>query len=708
MSLKKDILWRAGIIYLVFLFFGFWIIGKIIYLQTAEKNKWLEKAKESTLKNIIIPSNRGNILAEDGRLLATSIPLYEVRMDLNTGSLPDNLFYSKVDSLSLCLAGLFRDKSKGEYKRELIHARKKFERYHLIKKEVNYIELKKLKTFPIFRRGRYKGGLIYLQENRRIRPHNNLAARFIGYTTKDNRGNIVGIEGAYDQQLSGVEGIKLKQKISGNVWIPVSNKNEIEPQDGMDVVTTINIDYQDVAEKALLKQLIKQDAHHGTTVLMEVETGEVKAIVNLGKDKNDIYRELFNYAIGESTEPGSTFKLPALMAALEDGYINLNDTIDTGNGMFKYYDKIIKDDSYYDGGYGKITLQRVFELSSNVGVAKLITEAYKERPHHFVDRLYSMHLNEKLGVEIIGEGKPLIKYPGDKLWSGISLAMMSHGYELKLTPLQTLTFYNAVANNGKMVKPIFVKELQYHGKTIKVFNKEILNPSICSKSTLKKAKILLKGAVEKGTARNLKIENFKIAGKTGTNQIYNKKYGYKTDSTVSYQATFVGYFPADNPKYSCIVVVNSPSKNVYYGHQVAGPVFLEIAQRIYASNLMIKEKVNKKNRMLVNMPYSKNGNRSQLQKVFNTLNIKVKDENVKSDWVTTEKKEDHIEFNERKIIQKLVPNVVAMGAKDAVYLLENAGLKVVLKGRGSVKSQSIAPGTMVPKDKEIILEMSFI
>ena len=319
-----------------------------------------------------------------------------------------------------------------------------------------------------------------------------------------------------------------------------------------------------------------------------------------------------------------------------------------------------------------------------------------------------MHLNEKLGVEIIGEGKPLIKYPGDKLWSGISLAMMSHGYELKLTPLQTLTFYNAVANNGKMVKPIFVKELQYHGKTIKVFNKEILNPSICSKSTLKKAKILLKGAVEKGTARNLKIENFKIAGKTGTNQIYNKKYGYKTDSTVSYQATFVGYFPADNPKYSCIVVVNSPSKNVYYGHQVAGPVFLEIAQRIYASNLMIKEKVNKKNRMLVNMPYSKNGNRSQLQKVFNTLNIKVKDENVKSDWVTTEKKEDHIEFNERKIIQKLVPNVVAMGAKDAVYLLENAGLKVVLKGRGSVKSQSIAPGTMVPKGKEIILEMSFI
>ena len=597
MSLKKDILWRAGIVYLGILIFGFWIIGKIIYLQTVEKTKWLEKSRNSTLKYFIIPANRGNILAEDGRLLATSIPLYEVRMDLNTGSLTDNVFYSKVDSLALCLSNLFKDKTRGKYKHELVSARKKLKRYHLIKKEVNYIQLKELKSFPIFRRGRYKGGLIYLQENRRIRPHNKLAARFIGYTTKSNRGNIVGIEGAYDQQLSGIEGNKLKQKISDNVWIPVSNKNEIEPKDGMDVVTTINIDYQDVAEKALLKQLNKQDAHHGTVVLMEVKTGEIKVIVNLGKDKNSVYRELLNYAVGESSEPGSTFKLPALMAALEDGYINLNDTIDTGNGIFKYYDKTIKDHSYFQGGHGKLTLQRVFELSSNVGVAKVITEAYKDRPHHFVDRLYSMNLNEKLGVEIKGEGRPLIKYPGDKLWSGISLAMMSHGYEVRLTPLQTLTFYNAVANNGKMVKPKFVNELQYHGKTIKTYETEILNPSICSRSTLKKAKKILKGVVESGTARNLNNPYFNIAGKTGTNQIYNKKYGYKSDSIVSYQASFVGYFPADNPEYSCIVVVNSPSKNVYYGHQVAGPVFLEIAKRIYASNIK-REHVKTNNKKL--------------------------------------------------------------------------------------------------------------
>lgn len=706
MSLKKDILWRAAIIYLVFLFFGFWIIGKIIYLQTAEKSKWLEKAKESTLKNIIIPANRGNILAEDGRLLATSIPLYEIRMDFNTGSLPDWIFYEKVDSLALCLSQLFGDKSRTEYKNELVTAKKKLERYHLIKKKVNHIQLRILKSFPIFRRGRYGGGLIYIQEYRRIRPHNNLAARFVGYTTKDNRGNIVGIEGAYDQELSGVEGIKLKQKISGNVWIPVSNRNEIEPQDGMDVVTTINIDYQDVAEEALLKQLIKQDAHHGTVVLMEVKTGEVKAIVNLGKDRNSVYRELLNYAIGESTEPGSTFKLPALMVALEDGYINLNDTVDTGNGIFKYYDKLIKDDSYFEGGYGKITLQRIFEVSSNVGVSKVITEAYKERPHHFVDRLYSMHLNEKLGVEIKGEGKPLIKYPGDKLWSGISLAMMSHGYELKLTPLQTLSFYNAVANDGKMVKPLFVKELQYHGKTIEVFQREILNPSICSKSTLKKARKLLEGVVERGTARNLRNPDFKIAGKTGTNQIYNIEYGYKSDSIVSYQATFVGYFPADDPAYSCIVVVNSPSKNVYYGHQVAGPVFLEIARRIYSSELNGKDKAGED--IPVTMPYSKNGNKGQLQEVFNKLDIKVTDDNIKSDWVTTTRKDDHIKFSNREIIPKLVPNVIAMGAKDALYLLENAGLKVVIKGRGSVRSQSIPPGTLVSEGKEIILEMSFI
>ncbi len=707
MSLKKDILWRAGIVYLGILFFGFWIAGKIIYLQTVEKAKWTEKARNATLKNVIIPSNRGNILADDGRLLATSIPLYEVRMDLKAGALTDKVFYGKVDSLALCLADLFKDKSREQYKQELISARKKGKRYHLIKKQVNYIQLKELKSFPIFRRGRYKGGLIYLQENKRIRPHNELAARSIGYTTKGNRGNIVGIEGAYDQQLSGIEGIKLKQKISDNVWIPVSNRNEIEPKDGMDVVTTININFQDFAEKALLKQLIKQDAHHGTVVLMEVKTGEIKAIVNLGKDKNSHYRELLNYAVGESSEPGSTFKLPVIMAALEDGYINLDDTIDTGHGIFKCYDKIIRDESYPQGGYGKLTVQRAFELSSNVGVAKLITEAYKNRPHHFVDRLYSMNLNDKLDIDIRGEGTPLIKYPGDRLWSGISLAMMSHGYEIKLTPLQTLTFYNAVANNGKMVKPRFVKELQYHGKTISTFETEVINPSICSKSTLKKAKKLLEGVVENGTARNLKNPYFKIAGKTGTNQIYNVKYGYRSDSIVSYQASFVGYFPADNPKYSCIVVVNSPSKNVYYGHQVAGPVFLELAKRIYALELK-DENANSNNKIIADLPYSKNGNRNELKQVFRELNIKVSDINAHSDWVITTRKEDHIEFNNRKIVRNLVPNVIAMGAKDAVYLLENAGLKVVLKGRGSVKSQSIPPGTIINKGQEIILEMSYI
>jgi cell division protein FtsI (penicillin-binding protein 3) len=707
MSLKKDILWRAGIVYVGVLFFGLWITGKIVYLQTVERSKWTDKARNSTLKNVIIPSNRGNIMADDGRLLATSIPLYEVRMDMKTEALTDKVFYSNVDSLALCLAYLFGDKSPEKYKQELVSARKKEKRYHLIKKQVDYIQLKKLMSFPLLRRGRYKGGLICIRENKRVRPHNELAARTIGYTTKDNRGNIVGIEGAYDQQLSGIEGIMLKQKISDNVWIPVSNRNEIEPRDGKDVVTTININFQDFAEKALLKQLIKQDAHHGTVVIMEVSTGEVKAIVNLGKDKKGRYRELLNYAVGESSEPGSTFKLPVIMAALEDGYINLNDTIDTGNGTFRYYDKTIRDDSHPQGGYGKLTVQRAFEVSSNVGVAKVITEAYKNRPHHFVDRLYSMNLNDKLGIDIRGEGQPLIKYPGDRLWSGISLAMMSHGYEVRLTPLQTLTFYNAVANNGKMVKPKFVREIQYHGKTISTFDTKVINPSICSKSTLKKAKKLLEGVVENGTARNLKNPYFKIAGKTGTNQIYNTKYGYKSDSAVSYQASFVGYFPADNPRYSCIVVVNSPSKNVYYGHQVAGPVFLEIAKRIYANGFK-DENNGSDNTLTVDLPYSKNGYRDELKQVFSNLGIKVNDINTSSGWVITNRKEDHIEFSNRRIIYDLVPNVIAMGAKDAVYLLENAGMKVVMKGRGSVRSQSIPPGTQIKKGQEIILEMSFI
>ncbi len=709
MSIKKDILWRVGLIYLVVAIFAVLIVSKIIYLQVIDGDKWKEKSNNTRIKKMKILPHRGDIYASDMKLLACSAPYYEIRIDTKTPSLTDEVFYGNIDSLALQLAVLFKDRSKAQYKEQIINARKQGNRYYLVKKNVNYLQLQQVKKFPIFRRGQYKGGLIVNQENVRRRPLKSLAARTIGYTSKSDRGNIVGIEGAYDKYLKGVEGEKRVQKLAGNVWMPLDEAGEIEPKDGNSVVTTIDINLQDVAERALLRQLMLHKAHHGTVVLMEVKTGDVKAIVNLTKTSRG-YGEIYNYAVGESTEPGSTFKLPAILTVIEDGIFNLEDTINTGNGIFKYYDHIVRDDNHMHGGHGAISVKDVFRLSSNVGMAKIITGAYKEKPQRFIDRLYGMNLNEKLGVDIKGEGKPMIKYPGDKYWSGVSLATMSYGYEVRLTPLQILAFYNAIANHGKLVKPRFVTKIIDHGNNIETFPVEVLNPSICSNATINKLRIMLESVVEKGTAQNLKSSHLKIAGKTGTTQIYNKEYGYKMGSKVSYQASFAGYFPADNPTYSCIVVVNSPSNDIYHGNMVAGPVFLEIANKIYATNIDLQRPLNNKSDIAGNMmPYSKNGYQYDYFKVFEDLGIPVKTTSKNAKWVRTEKKADYVKLLSHPVQGKTstIPNVVSMGLKDAIYLLENLGIKVVVNGRGSIQGQSIPPGTPVAKGQSIELEMSF-
>lgn len=704
MSLKKEIVWRVGVVYIFMLAFAMLIVGKILYLQFVDANTWIEKAQKLTLKDITVESNRGDILAADSRLLASSIPYYEIRMDTRSTGMDDGTFAKGIDSLSICLAQLFKDKSAYAYKRELVNARKNGERFHLIKRKVNYNQLKELKTFPIFRLGRYKGGFIAMQTNIRIQPHVNLASRTIGYTNKGAGGNIVGIEGAYDKVLKGVEGVRLMQRLQGNVWMPVNDGNEVEPKDGMDVVTTIDVNLQDVASNALLKQLLKHEADHGTAVLMEVATGEIKAIANLSRTDDGLYKETYNYAIGESTEPGSTFKLASIIAALEDGYIDLNDTIDTGNGEIQYYDKKLTDSKY--GGYGKITVKKVFEVSSNVGVSKIITESYTGREEKFINRLYQMNLNNKLGLDIKGEGSPEIKYPGDKYWSGVSLPMISIGYEIRLTPLQILTFYNAIANNGKMVKPKFVKALKYHGDVINKFETEVINPSVCSKATLRKVKKMLEGVVENGTATNIKNKNYKIAGKTGTAQIANIESGYSDKSKLSYQASFVGYFPADNPKYSCIVVVNSPSRNIYYGNLVAGPVFKEIADKVYATSFDMHGKKLADISEEVKVPYTKHSYKQELDYVLRELGIHVYDEEVDSDWVLTTKKDSCVKLSNRFIDHQFMPNVAGMGVKDAVFILENLGLEVEIRGRGTVLKQSIKPGSKIIEGQTVVLEMS--
>jgi len=723
-TIKKVIVGRVIGLYLGLFLLALLIIGRILQLQIVQGDELRQKSEELMLKYITIEPNRGDIYASGGkRLLATSVPYYEIRMDLKSSAMDELVFTSGVDSLSLCLSRLFRDKSPSAWKRELTRARRDGKRYYLIRRQVNYKQLQELRNFPIFRLGRYKGGLIYNQSNRRVHPHQLLAARTIGYLSKSESGNIVGIEGAYDHYLSGVQGVRLMQKTAGNLWIPLRDVNEVDPKNGYDVVTTIDVDIQDVAENALLKQLSRHKAHHGCAVLMEVETGSIRAIANLTLDENGKYKESYNYAIAESTEPGSTFKLAALMVAIEDGYVEPEDTIDTGTGSVRYYDKVIRDTR--KGGYGRISVKQAFEVSSNVGMSKIIYGNYKGKEEDFIERLYRMHLNEPLGIEIRGEADPLIRYPGDEYWSGITLPMMSHGYEIRMTPLQLLTFFNAVANKGRMVKPRLVESILYYGRTVREFNTELIDPSICSRQTLEKMKAMLEGVVENGTAKNLSNENFRIAGKTGTAQIANERYGYKIDSKVSYQASFAGYFPAENPKYSCIVVVNSPTSDVYYGNLVAGPVFREISNKVYATSLKLQKSINLAEEVPHSspgktgnepggtsapavdlIPYSKNGNKSDLKDVLSELDIPVHEGETR-EWVITKKTEEYILLDELTLHDNLVPNVREMGVSDAVYLLENAGLMVVVRGRGKVLEQSIPPGSRIEKGQRIILTMSF-
>lgn len=683
--------------------FSLAILFRVFTIQFIEGPAWREKAKELTTIFKSIDASRGNIYTADGSLLATSVPIYEIRMDAAVEAITDKMFNEKVDSLAYCLSGLFKDKSRNQYKKELILARKNREHYHLIKRKVRYSELKALRNFPLFRLGKYKGGLIFNQQDRREMPFKELAARTIGYERSGIKP--VGLEGAYNNYLKGISGRRLLQKIAGNVWIPLNHENEADPLDGSDLITTIDINFQDVAQHALNAQLIKHNADHGCVVVMDVKTGAIKAIANLTKIDSGLYTEKYNYAIGQSTEPGSTFKLVSLMAAMEDGLIDINDTVDTEGGQIKYYDRTMKDS--HNGGYGKVTVQQAFEISTNVGISKIIKRCYEKNPQKFVDRIYKMNINTPLNIDLAGEGAPKIKNPKDRDWYGTTLPWMSIGYEVQLTPLHILTFYNAVANNGKMMKPYFVKEIKKVGKTQKLIEPVVINEAICSKETIRKAKIMLEGVVEVGTAINLKSPNYKIAGKTGTAQIAKGSDGYKGNKggqKTTYQASFAGYFPADDPKYSCIVVITNPSNKVYYASLVAGPVFKEVADRIYASCHDIRSANDNAGSEFTQLPPIKPGMSHELEVVLKSLDINStkKPTTPVSNALASGLKITPVPI---QVNEKTVPDVTGMGALNAMYILENSGLSVNIKGKGAVKKQSILPGSPVHRGEIIILEL---
>ncbi|MGD0753741.1 MAG: penicillin-binding protein [Bacteroidales bacterium] len=683
MAARDEIVWRGALVYFAIGLLAVALLVRILILQYVQRAKWADMSEKFVFKTAEMPANRGDILTSDGRLLASSVPYYTIYMDTRSSGMSAATWSSGINGLSAGLAQILGEKPASVWKSEISEARKKGDRYFLIQRKVNYETLKKLKELPIFREGQYKGGMVAQAENKRIMPGGNLAARTIGYLNLGSEGNEVGVEGAFDKDLAGKNGVAVKQRLTGGDWIIVEDPNSVESRDGNDIVTTLDLDLQDVATTALLNQLRKNDADHGCAVLMEVSTGNIKAIANLGLQSDGDYHETYNYAIGESTEPGSTFKLPSLMAAIEDGVIDTGDIVDTGSGSVKFYDKIIKDTKEH----GIITVKQVFEESSNVGTSKLIYEHYKDKPKDFVNRLYAMRLNKPLDLQIKGEGAPIIRYPGDKLWSGLSLPMMSHGYEVQLTPLQILTFYNAVANDGKMMRPLFVTAIMRNGSLIKSYDPEVIINSIASRSTIRKAKKMMEGVVERGTATNLKNPNYKIAGKTGTAQIARNKYGYKTGSNISYSASFVGYFPAENPLYSCIVVVNSPSNGIYFGNVVAGTVFKEISDKVYATRFFRDYKPGNKDEIKPSAPDAGNGYRADINEVLKNLDVNYR-RTSDDDWVATRESGDTVSLAGVKIQPGLVPDVRGMSLRDAVYLLESTGLRVKISGKGKVLRQS--------------------
>ena len=636
------------------------ILLKLTNIQYADGEKYRNLSEQLTLRNDTIFANRGNVFSADGSLLATSMSQYEVRMD--PVAVNAEVFEKNIRELATELSKMLGN-STSNWEVKIRKARSSKNRYLFIARKLGYNDYLKIKNFPIFKLGMYKGGFIAEQSTVRAHPLGKVAERTIGYD--DYRGG-PGIEGAYKKYLRGKYGWRLKQKIAKGQWKPINDTNEKEPIDGKDIITTIDVNIQDIAHHSLLRQLETYNADHGCVVVMETKTGEIKAISNLGVNAKGKYYEKRNYAVYESQEPGSAFKLMAMVAALETGAIDTGTVVDTQDGRYRMYGRYIHDSRR--GGYGKISAARALEVSSNIGFARLIEENFGKKPEKFINFLKNMHLDQKLGLPIKGEGAPEIPSPGDKKWSKNALPSIAYGYNLQLTPLQTLTFYNAIANNGEMVKPRFVKEIRSRDKLVQYFDKEIIDPSISSKQTISKVQEILKNVVIRGTGEKLYTENFSMAGKTGTARTEYWLADWEKDR--KYTSSFTGYFPADNPKYSCIVVIHKPdTKTGYYGADVSGPVFKDIAQKIYTSNHTI------------NSIDNRTPNFKDVQSNFNS-------------YYTNSNKEY---FS--------IPNVKGMAAMDAISLLENLGLKVQFNGNGKVREQSPKSGEKIVKGTIVDLKL---
>src|SRR5574343_336643 len=700
MNEKKDIFWRAYLIYFGFVVIMLIVLFKTVSIQFEGRSNVFSASTEEkmpirTVKRI---PRRGEILDVNYTPLVTSVSFYDIHMDPTV--VDQKIFDAEVTNLSNALAKMYHEKTSGEYENMIRTGSRRKSRYLLIRNKVTNEERKVLVTFPIFKLGRLKGGFIDTDETiLRKRAYGELMKRTLGYY-QDNDGKVlaVGIEGAYNQYLSGEPGEEIEQKISTG-WKKTGQivKESVE---GADVVTSIDKEIQEVASSELERQLRLQGAKNGCVIVMDVKTGFVKAIANLTEEKDGNYYESYNYAIGRKEVPGSTFKLASLMAALEDEKIDINDTVNAF-GEYTFHNRTLKD--AHEGGYGRITIKRAFEKSSNV-IARVIHRAYRDEPQAFIDRLEQFGLTEPLGIELEGEPNPTVYRPGSPNWSGISLPWMAIGYEVQQTPLQTLAFYNAVANRGKFVRPQFVKEIRRGAEIVKVFSPVVIKDKICSDNTLNILQACLEGVMKDGgTGSKLTSSQFSIAGKTGTARILNEDQSYGKKGEEKYQASFVGYFPADEPIYSCIVVISAPSKDIY-GATVSGTVFAAIANKVYASTLKYHHAINEGPKKKRIAPISMNGSRYDLLRIYKLLDVHyyIKEN---GDWFSTKKDGSRVELKSKHISKNAVPNVIGLSARDAVYLIESKGMSAHVVGYGKVVEQSIPAGRPVFKGGVVELKM---
>ncbi|MDE0559353.1 penicillin-binding protein [Algoriphagus sp. NF] len=700
MNIKRSIVLRVRVVFILIALATAAIPLRIAKIQVEEGDKWREKAQTINFQYREVPATRGNIYAGDGSLLATSLPFYRVALDPTMAK--KALFDSGIDSLANNLSAYYRDKSAKAYKRMIMDARLEKKRYIVLnRRQVGYQDMQKMAEWPIFREGRLGGGVLFEKVEKRYRPFNSLASRTVGFVNEDEYG--AGIEYSFNEYLKGRDGKALFQRIAGGSWKPVFDAEDIKPEDGFDVITTLDVNIQDVAETALLRQLEDRDAAFGSVIVMEVKTGKIKAIANLQKNKNGLgYGENYNFAIGDqgNTEPGSTFKLFSMLALLEENKVSLEEKIETGNGAHRFYNQVMRDAK--NGGYGTITIREAFEKSSNVAISKLVDMHFGSSPSKFLGYLDQVGLREPFDFQLAGEGKPFFKKPGEKDWYGTSLPWISIGYESKLNPIHTLALYNAVANEGKMVKPYLIQAILRGNKIEKQWDTEVIRKKIASEKTVKQLQELLEGVVVRGTAKNIANAEYAIAGKTGTAQkLENGRY------TKRYYTSFAGYFPADRPKYSMIVVIDSPTGFAAYGGDVSAPVFKEIADKIYAVDLELNpysQDLIASEEKSSNTPFVKAGKADEIHQILEKLGVPsapVQPE----EWVKVVANQNQINWKTNDTDAATVPDVSGLSLRDALFILENKGIRVNYSGRGIVKSQSLNPGTPLQSNTIIKLEL---